>query len=379
MKYSGIVISGFFACSALTTPVLAGDDEGFYVGVQGGINLLSSENYQGAVGTHNVKFSYDTGWAAGLVFGYDFGKFSTELEFTRRKSSIDTLTVVTDGGLGAALGTGPLGGALSSPTGNVSTNSYMWNVYYRFSPEKRTTPFVGVGVGISSIKLLNIAGGGLPAMVANQTDESFTAQAIAGIRHKVSDAVSLVLSYRYTYMNKVQFNLASTLPVNGQLNNHTFMVGIIIKFGGKKEAPVTPPPPPPPPVVVAPPPPPPPEPEVIPEPVTIPGPFIVFFDWNSDELDSQAMSVLRAAAAAFQEFGIARISEAGYTDSSGSDDYNDDLSQRRAKAVAAALVGLGISANVINTSWHGENDQRVATGDGVRERQNRRVEITLVE
>ncbi len=379
MKLSRIIASVLLAFIGYATPVFADDDEGFYIGAQGGINLMNTENYSGSTGTHNIKFDYDSGWAAGIVLGYDFGKFSTELEFTRRKSSLDTLTVVTDGGIGAALGQPPLAGALTPTTGNVSTNSYMWNVYYRFSPEKKTTPFLGVGMGISSIKLTNIGGGGLPAMVVSQKDESFTAQGIAGIRHKVSDAVSLVLSYRYTYMDKVQFNLASALPVNGQLNNHTIMAGIIIKLGGQKEKPVTPPPPPPPPPAVVSPPPPPPEPVVEPEPVTIPGPFLVFFDWDSDVVDDQAMGVLREAAEAFQEFGIARIVAVGHADRSGPEEYNEGLSQRRAEAVEAALASLGILADVINTEWRGERDPQVATADGVRERQNRRVEITLVE
>jgi len=378
MKLSRILAAGFLAFISFVAPALADNDEGFYIGAQGGINLVNTENYAGAVGTRNVKFDYDTGWAAGIVLGYDFGKFSTEFEFTRRKSNLDTLTVVSDGGLGAALGTSPLSGVLSPTTGNVSTNSYMWNMYYRFSPEKKTTPFVGVGIGVSSIKLSGIGGGGLAPIVALQKDESFTAQAIAGIRHKVSDAVSLILSYRYTYMDKVQFNLASSLPVNGQLNNHSILAGIIIKLGGKKEKPVTPPAPPPAPAIVAPPPPPP-EPVVEPEPVTIPGPFLVFFDWDSDVVDEQAMAILREAAQAFRDFGIARIIAVGHADRSGPDEYNEDLSRRRAEAVERALAGLGISIDVVNTAWRGERDPRVMTADGVRERQNRRVEITLVE
>jgi len=105
----------------------------------------------------------------------------------------------------------------------------------------------------------------------------------------------------------------------------------------------------------------------------------VFFDWDSDIIDEQAMSILEAAAQAFNEFGIARIIAVGHADRSGPNDYNMGLSERRAEKVQAALERLGIDANVINISWRGEEDPRVATADGVRERQNRRVEITLVK
>lgn len=378
MRISRTICAALLLTACYATPALADDDgNGFYIGAQGGYNLLSTENYKGATGTHNVKFDYDGGWAAGVFLGYDFGNISTEFEFTRRKNNLGTVSVVTDGGIGSALGVGPLSGALTPTTGTISANSYMWNVYYNFNPENKTHAFAGVGIGISSLKLTNIGGGGIPALVAGQKDESFTAQGIFGIKHKLSEKVSLVLSYRYTYIDKVQFNVATSLPVNGKLNNHTLMAGLVISFGKKKAAP--PPPPPPAPAPVVEPAPPPPEPVKEPEPVTIPGPFLVFFDWDSDELDDQAMATLREAAAAYNEFGIARIVAVGHADRSGPEDYNVGLSERRALAVEQALAGLGISADVVNTDWRGETEPRVQTADGVRERQNRRVEITLVK
>lgn len=96
-------------------------------------------------------------------------------------------------------------------------------------------------------------------------------------------------------------------------------------------------------------------------------------------VDEQGMSILEAAAQAFNEFGVARIIAVGHADRSGSNDYNMDLSEARAQNVQAALQRLGIDMNVVNISWRGEEDPRVATADGVRERQNRRVEITLVK
>ena len=113
--------------------------------------------------------------------------------------------------------------------------------------------------------------------------------------------------------------------------------------------------------------------------MTIPGPFIVYFGWDSDDLDQAAMDTLAAAASAFREFGIARIVAVGHADTSGPDDYNQDLSMRRAQSVQGALETLGIAASAMNLEARGERDNRVPTGDGVREQQNRNVEITLVE
>ena len=68
---------------------------------------------------------------------------------------------------------------------------------------------------------------------------------------------------------------------------------------------------------------------------------------------------------------------AGHADRSGSAQYNQRLSQRRADAVAAELVARGVPRNIIMVSAYGESRPLVPTADGVREPQNRRVEIVL--
>ena len=68
---------------------------------------------------------------------------------------------------------------------------------------------------------------------------------------------------------------------------------------------------------------------------------------------------------------------AGHADRSGSASYNVGLSQRRADAVRAYLAGRGVPDGSISTSAFGEERPLVQTEDGVREPQNRRVEITF--
>lgn len=108
----------------------------------------------------------------------------------------------------------------------------------------------------------------------------------------------------------------------------------------------------------------------------LPGPFIAFFDWDSSEISPDAATVLDSTAASTAGCGSATIRVAGYTDRSGSDQYNMGLSTRRADAVRAYLVSHGTTAQV-TTQAFGESNPRVPTADGVRELQNRRVEITV--
>ncbi len=67
----------------------------------------------------------------------------------------------------------------------------------------------------------------------------------------------------------------------------------------------------------------------------------------------------------------------GHADRSGSADYNVGLSQRRADAVKAYLGGRGVPDGAMSTEAFGESRPLVETADGVREPQNRRVEITF--
>ena len=121
-----------------------------------------------------------------------------------------------------------------------------------------------------------------------------------------------------------------------------------------------------------PPPPPPP-----PPPVAAPTSFMVFFDWDRSNLSQQAVQTLGQAAAAFKSRGSARVTATGHTDTSGPESYNMALSLRRANSVKGELVRQGVPADAITVVGRGESQPLVATGDGVREPQNRRVEIVM--
>jgi outer membrane protein OmpA-like peptidoglycan-associated protein len=104
--------------------------------------------------------------------------------------------------------------------------------------------------------------------------------------------------------------------------------------------------------------------------------YMVFFDWDRSDLSGQAQATIRQAANAWKAGGSPHITAIGHTDTSGPADYNMALSLRRATTVKNALIQQGVAANAIDTTGKGETELLVQTGDGVREPQNRRVEIT---
>ena len=105
-------------------------------------------------------------------------------------------------------------------------------------------------------------------------------------------------------------------------------------------------------------------------------PSVVYFDWDKSNLSPEAMVTIRQAAAAYKATGSARITNVGNTDTSGSTDYNMALSIRRADAVRSALIRNGVPAAAIETAGRGQTNLLIPTADGVREPQNRRVELS---
>jgi outer membrane protein OmpA-like peptidoglycan-associated protein len=75
--------------------------------------------------------------------------------------------------------------------------------------------------------------------------------------------------------------------------------------------------------------------------------------------------------------GMPTIEVVGYTDSAGPADFNEQLSQRRAEAVADALAAEGLPRESITVRWHGEEQLSVPTEDEVHEPDNRRVSISM--
>jgi len=114
-----------------------------------------------------------------------------------------------------------------------------------------------------------------------------------------------------------------------------------------------------------------------PPPAAAPPSFLDFFDWDRSNLSQQAVQTVGQAAAAFKSRGSARITATGHTDTSGPESYNMALSLRRANSVKAELVRQGVPADAVAVVGRGEANPLVATGDGVREPQNRRVEIVI--
>ena len=124
----------------------------------------------------------------------------------------------------------------------------------------------------------------------------------------------------------------------------------------------------------------PPAPVSAPAPAPAPAPannFTVYFDFDSWTLKAEQLKVLDDVISTARSGGQANIIIVGHTDTSGSSEYNQKLSVKRANVVVEALVQMGARRAALHASGVGETDLAVETGDNVKEAKNRRAVITL--
>lgn len=341
------------AVAALAVAPLAASAEPFYVGASGGVSIPRDSDLESSA--FNVEAQQDIGWLGLINFGYEYGHgLRTELEFGYRKSDLDTI-----GGVGAS--------------GDVSALSGMLNLIYDLDVSWPIMPYIGAGIGAARVK----ANGASPVSTTSidDNDTGLAYQIMAGIEYAVTDQLMLNMGYRYFAVPDLTFTASNGASVDTDYASHNVTLGLRYLFGPrKKPAPAAAPAPVPaaaprPQAQVAPTP--------APAPAPVPRTYLVFFDHDSAQLTTAARSIIATAANNAKTAGTTRIVATGHADKSGADVYNDRLSQRRSDSVKGELLRLGVPANSIATVAKGENDPLVQTRDGVREPQNRRVEIVL--
>lgn len=106
-------------------------------------------------------------------------------------------------------------------------------------------------------------------------------------------------------------------------------------------------------------------------------PFLIFFDWDRANVNDSARPTLSEITNTIKANPNANVRISGHADKSGTDRYNDALSKRRADAVLNALTQQGVQRNRTTVESFGESRPLVDTADGVREPQNRRVEVNI--
>lgn len=315
----------------------------------------------------STELQNDLGYDAAAIIGYDLGPVRLELEGSAKRAGVDQLLRTKFNRITNASVVRNLDGS-----GNTAALSIMANALIDIGNDNGLQAYAGGGVGYAWIDMKANA----DANFLDDSDGSFAWQALAGVRYPVSDKIDLGLKYRFFNANNVDVALASAAQANAKWRSHSVMATLAYNLGGGDAPTVSVPmgnPAPYAPLPVAPATPP----KAPPAQVCNTGPYLVFFDWDNSTLTGRAEQSLDAAASQYAWCGNARILLSGHADRSGSSAYNIPLSQRRNAAVRTYLTSRGIADEAIDSQAFGEGRPLVATQDGVREPQNRRVEVNF--
>ena len=391
--------SALLVATMLTLPFAARAEavNGLYIGAGAGANFMHDETLKSigypnlgiapvnlkSSGFGNVRTGFDTGFVGVASVGYGLGNgLRFEVEGGYRQNKFSSYNGSTAAGVRSGAG------------GDEMKYSGMVNVLYDFDfnvlgggtgSGVAISPYVGVGAGYAWAQHKNVrfsgnngSAAGFPGTVSqlyrtNDGDGAFAYQAIVGVAFPIASIPGLALTaeyrffglagertYNYQYLSNFGgpggVSTRATLKFDNDYN-HSVMLGVRYAFNAAP-APVA----------------------------VVPGPqapreaartYLVFFDWDRADLTDRARQIIAEAAQATTRVQVTRIEVSGHTDTSGTARYNQGLSVRRAQNVAAELVRLGVPRGAISTQGFGFSRPLVATGPGVREPQNRRVEIVL--
>ncbi|MBC9209054.1 OmpA family protein [Roseomonas aerophila] len=341
---------------------------GVYVGAGAGLNILQNSDltsnapFGAGVGTtRSLTAEFDNGFGGVLSVGYGFGNgLRAEIEGNYRQNDVAKIS---------------RGGALTGVGGTARTYGVMANALYDFDFGMPVVPYLGAGVGYAwseydTVRSRATFPGGNSVNI-DDTDGQFAFQGIAGLAFPIAAVPGLALTGEYRFFGTLDPSYSgvsrngntgalSRVSVDSENYNHSVFVGLRYAFNAPRPAaPVVP---------------------VAPAPAAAPAPartYLVFFDFDRADLTDRARQIIAEAAQNAGRVQSTRIEVAGHADRAGSPQYNQRLSQRRADAVAAELGRLGIARSAITVQAFGESRPLVPTADGVREPQNRRVEIVL--
>jgi OmpA-OmpF porin, OOP family len=356
-----------FRSALLLTAVLAAPAaahaqpfRGVYIGGGAGWNFLGQESIHSSTGLDlpSGRAQLSNGFVGLGSIGYGFGNgLRIEIEGDWRNNPLHAILRPGDP---------------TAASGRQVTSAVMANALFDLDIGSRWVfPYLGAGVGYAWTRWQDVSATA-PGSVysADSTSGRFAYQGIAGLSFPVWHVPGLSFTAEYRFFGvQGPVTIASSYAADGHTatgntdfsfeHNQSILIGVRYAFG------VTPPPLPP--VAAAPAPQPPPPART----------FLVFFDWDRADLTERARSVIAEAARSASGGQVTRIAVNGYTDTSGTPRYNQGLSERRAASVAAQLIADGVPKSEIAVMGYGETHLLVPTGPGVREAQNRRVEIIL--
>ncbi len=224
----------------LSTGAIA--DEGFYVGIGGGLAFVNDTNIKGHTTQQyssplDATAEFENGVAISSAVGYSFANgWRVEGELGYRKNDLGDATVRTPGSLVVLLPSGAPAAALTGRQafeGDISAVTLMANLYYDFDLDGGWKPYVGGGFGLArlSAKAKSEATG---ATLLDDKDTVFTYKIGIGVGYEIGGSgerpVIVSLDYRYFETENATFT-GSLTGTDLDAEQHGHYVGVSLRFG----------------------------------------------------------------------------------------------------------------------------------------------------
>jgi len=227
------------------SPLSAQAEDGFYATVRlGGAFTSDISHSDGSAaadaGGVDLEGDVSTGMSGSLALGMDYGSgLRAELEVGRASNNFDA-TFVENAQFFVPCGETPGNPCLDQPAdGDLSAWRFMLNGYYDFDTNSQFTPYVGVGLGLTSMNMeletIGRMNDGTNAefTMIDESDSLFTWKLMAGFAVALSDMTSLVFDYSYTSTASAKYDATTAqLPftLEEKFKSHGLHAGISYKF-----------------------------------------------------------------------------------------------------------------------------------------------------
>ncbi len=224
---AALLAIGFFSAGAAAAGTSTAGYEGgqfganrwpnWYVGVSGALPYVDSTDVE--VNSSKVgELDFDSNYGVGASIGYTpgpngnfFDNMRFEFEYFYRSNDLDTLSI---------------GKTSTDVSGELTSDSYMANVYYDINTHTRVTPYVGAGAGLAKIDLEN------KALNLDDSDNRFAYQLMAGIGWQPEMLLNTVLQVGYKYMDagSPQFTTRGGASIQHDYQVHNVEAGARFRF-----------------------------------------------------------------------------------------------------------------------------------------------------
>jgi opacity protein-like surface antigen len=220
MKHTSALVALAFTTALVSAAASANQPwPNWYVGLTGSVGFLTDSDVAGAGAGIHRGLTYGTGWGAGASLGY-MPATDTEIlrdmrfegEIYYHKNNIEDIKTT---------------GATISGLNGVASTSYMFNAYYALPTAGALKPYIGGGLGVTTLDLSTVSGLGN----TNTSDTKLSYQGMAGVAYSFASVpdVEWTLGYRYLGMRKASYASAGG-PITLDYSLHDLEAGAKFRF-----------------------------------------------------------------------------------------------------------------------------------------------------